>query len=87
MRNIYPRETSEFAPVTVTLDRVPTTTGVKFAVVSSGTRPSVWINPVTNNGLIGVMISGMSTGTYEVYAQVTNAPDVSVIDCGYFTIV
>jgi hypothetical protein len=84
--NVYPRETVEFIPVTVTVDGTPVTTGVQFAVVADGVRPTTFSAPVTLSGKIGVLISGLAAGNYRIWAQVTAAPETPVIECGYITI-
>ena len=82
----FPRETVEFQPVTVTVDGVAVTTGVKFAVVTDGARPTTWTDAVTLSGRIGVMVQGLATGNWRVFAQVTSSPEVPVIDCGAFVV-
>ena len=82
----YPRETIEFQPVTVTVDGVAVTTGVEFCVVSAGARPGTWAAPTTIGGKIGVMITGLAPGMYEVWAQITSNPEIPVIDCGTFSV-
>lgn len=82
----YPRETVEFQPVTVAVDGVVVTSGVAFAVVPYGDRPATFVAPTALNGKIGVMVSGMTPGTYRVWAQVTSVPETPVIDCGVFTV-
>lgn len=89
MTNQYPRETVEFQPVTVTVDGVAVTTGVQFAIVNreAGTRPTTWTAAVALSGEIGVMITGLTPGFWEVYAQITSTPETPVIDCGYIQVV
>ena len=82
----YPRETVEFQPVTVTIDGTPVTTGVTFAVVPAGTRPITFVTPTTLAGKIGVMITGMTVGNWNVWAKVTSSPETPVIDCGTISI-
>lgn len=84
--NTYPRETAEFQPVTVTVDGAPVTTGVQFAVVESGARPTSWTTPVTLGGKIGVMVENLDPGTWHVWAQITSDPETPVVDCGEFDV-
>ena len=85
-RNLYPRETVEFQPVTVLVDDVAVTTGVEFCVAASGSRPVTWIAPVTLSSRIGVMVEDLTPGDWTVWARVTSSPELPVIDCGFFTV-
>lgn len=82
----YPRETVEFQPITITVDGTPVTTGVTVALVAHGTRPSVWLAPTTLDGKIGVMLTGLTPGLYDVWAKVTSSPETPVVDCGIVSI-
>ena len=86
MTNDFPRESVEFQPVTVALNGVSTTSGVMFCVVKGSARPTTFITPTTLGGKIGVMVTGLTPGTYHVWAQITSNPEIPVIDCGYFTV-
>jgi hypothetical protein len=88
MTNIYPRESVEFQPILVTLDGDTVTTGVETQITLPSARPSSsgWTAATTLNGNIGLMISGLSVGTYEVWARVTDSPEIPVIDCGSFAV-
>ena len=86
MNTDYARETTEFQPVTVTVDGVSVTTGVTFAVVPSSVRPTVWVAPTTLAGKIGVMVTGMAIGIYDVWAKIASAPETPVIYCGMFRV-
>lgn len=86
MSNFYPRESVEFQPIRVTLDGVEVQDNVEFSVVPRDTRPDVFTAPTELAGKIGVLVDGMDPGVYTVWAQVTSAPEVPVLDCGYFTV-
>jgi hypothetical protein len=86
LTNAYPRESVEFQPVIVTRDDEALTTGVSFAIVPDGDRPTTFTAATVLDGRVGVMIQGLARGTYRIFAQVDNAPEVPVIDCGYFYI-
>jgi hypothetical protein len=86
MINHYARETDEFQGVTVLADGVPVTTGVKFAVVPSGSRPTVWSPPVTSGATIGVRVFGFTVGPWDVYSQTTTGTEVAVDFQGSFII-
>lgn len=86
MTNAYPRESVEFQPVTVTRGGVVLTTGLTFAIVPDGERPATFSPATTLGTETGVMIQGLARGTYRIFAKVTSAPEVPVIDCGYFYI-
>ena len=82
----YPRETVEFQPVTVTVNGALITTGVTFSVVAGDLRPTTWIAPTTLDGKIGIMITGLTPGIYQIYAKVVSTPEIPVLDCGTFRI-
>ena len=84
MVNAYPRESVEFQPVTVTRDGVSVTSGLSFAVVIDGARPTTFTAAATLEGRVGVMLSGLAAGTYRVFARLDASPETPVIDCGYF---
>ena len=82
MTSSYPRETVEFAPITVKVDGVEVLTGVTVSVVAAGVRPTVWVAPTTLDGKIGVMVTGMTAGLYDIWAKVVSSPETPVIYCG-----
>lgn len=84
---VYERETVEFQPAQVTLNGVPVTSGVQFAVVPLGNRPALtdWHAAAVDGALIGVMVAGYAPGDYEVFGQVPAAqPGPPVVKCGAF---
>jgi hypothetical protein len=86
----FQRETYEFQPINVTVNGSAVTTGVEVAIVELGARPSTWGTVTTIGTAIGVMVSGTAlggVGTFEVYAKVTDSPEVPVLNCGTFRIV
>jgi uncharacterized lipoprotein YajG len=86
MTSSYPRETVEFAPITVKVDGVEVLTGVTVSIVAAGVRPTVWVAPTTLDGKIGVMVTGMTVGAYNVWAKVVSSPETPIIDCGSFRV-
>jgi len=84
--NSYPRETVEFIPVTVTVDGVAVTSGVTFAVVADGVRPSTFSAATTLGGEIGVLITTPTIGRYTIWAKVTASPEAVVINCGSYDV-
>lgn len=84
----YPRETVEFVPVTITVDGVAVTSGVQFCVIPAydGDRPTVWSAATVLGNRIGFMTNTLTAtkfpATFRVWAQVTDSPEVPVIDCG-----
>jgi len=88
MTNIYPRESIEFQPILVTVDGTTVTTNIETQITAVSARPSdsAWIAAVTVDGQIGLMIEGLNVGTYEVWARVTDSPEIPVIDCGAFAV-
>ena len=86
MSSSYPRETIEFQPITITVDGAPVTTGVTVAIAANGTRPSEWVTPTTLAGKIGVMLTGLTPGLYNIWAKIASSPETPVIDCGFVTI-
>jgi hypothetical protein len=84
LANAYPRESVEFQPVKITRDGLVVTTGLEFAIVPDGERPVTFAPAATVAGNTGVIVSGLASGTYRIFARVTTAQEVPVIDCGYF---
>lgn len=84
--NTYPRETVEFIPIAVTIDDVEVTTGIEVAIAQRGARPTTWQAPTTLDTRIGILISGLTPGTWHIWARATAAPETVVIDCGPITI-
>lgn len=87
MSNVYPKETVEFQPVLVTVDGTAVTDDVELAVVVFQERPETWSAPVELDGKIGVMIDSYEPGRYDVWARVTDAPEIVVVKCGGFMVV
>ena len=85
----FQRETYEFLPVNVTVNGSAVTTNVQTAIVELGERPTTWGTAATLGTAIGVMVAGtaLGVGTFEVYAKVTDSPEVPVLNCGSFRIV
>lgn len=69
MSNVYERETNEFQPIVVVVDGVTltTVTGLNFSITDLSTRPSVWIAAELYGGAVGLWVTGMSVGTYQVW--------------------
>lgn len=80
--NRYERESTEFQPVTVTVDGTAVTSGVTLAITASGQRPVTYAAPVTIDGKAGVMVQGLQPGAYNVWAKVDSTPETVVINCG-----
>lgn len=80
--NRYERESTEFQPITITVDGAPATDGVTFAITPSGQRPVTYAAPVTIDGKAGVMVQGLEPGAYNVWARVDCTPESVVINCG-----
>ena len=70
MNSSYPRETIEWQGVNVTVDTVPVTTGVTLAIVPAGARPSAFTAPTILGGKIGVMLTGITPGLWDIWATV-----------------
>ena len=86
MANAYPRESVEFQPVEVTRDGLTITTGVEFSIVPDGDRPLAFTPAAVVNGTTGVIVTGLTQGTYRIFARISAGPETPVIDCGYFYI-
>jgi hypothetical protein len=86
MSNSYPRETTEFIPITVKFGTVTLTTGVETALTSGNTRPSSWAAADEVDGKVGHTISGLSVGRYTLWTRITLGSELVVIDCGQITI-
>lgn len=85
----FQRETLEFQPINISVNGSAVTTGVEAAIVELGVRPSTWGTVTTIGTAIGVMVRGtaLGVGTFEVYAKVTDSPEIPVLNCGTFRIV
>jgi len=81
-----PRETVEYVPVDVTVNGVVTTTGIEFAVVLDGARPSAWTAAVVLSSRTYVLLTGLTPGQWRIWARVSAAPETPVIECGYITV-
>jgi len=84
LTNAYPRESTEFQPVTVTRDGFTVSSGLSYSIVPDGDRPEVFTEAVTISGQTGVMVSGLEPGTYRIFAKIEGITEIPVIDCGYF---
>jgi hypothetical protein len=62
---------------------------VTLAIVADGERPEddAFDTPTVVGTQIGVMVDGLDPGRYHVYAQITDVPEVPVIDCGIFAVI
>jgi hypothetical protein len=81
----YLKESNVHQPVTVRLDGSPHYTGIKFAVVKAGVRPTDqdYADAAIVAGVTGVMTGGRDFGTWHVWAWVTDvSPEIPKIDCG-----
>jgi hypothetical protein len=85
----FQRETYEFQPIQVTVNGSAVTTNVTAAIVELGARPVTFGTVTTIGTAIGVMVNGtaLGVGTFEVYAKVTDSPEVPVLNAGTFRIV
>lgn len=73
-------ETVEFIPVAVTVGGTAVTTGVQFAVMPEGTRPTSpsWTAAYVLAGETGVLISGLTPGYYHIWVKVSSTPETPV---------
>ena len=83
--NVYPRETVEFLPLTVTDGDDPVTT-FQVAVTAYGARPTTWSANTELDGEHGVMVSGLAPGYYSLWAKVTANPETRVVHLGHIAI-
>jgi len=74
----FPRETSEFLPLTVTLDGDPVT-DYEVALAPYGDRPEAWEMAMDLDDAKGVMIDALAPGYWSVWARVTDNPEVPVM--------
>jgi hypothetical protein len=81
----YPRETTEFVHIVVTVDGEAVTNGVSFSLVPKTTvkpRPLTWTPATILDGKTGFMLTPGAAGDIQVWARVTSNPEVPVIDAG-----
>ena len=64
------------------------TGSIEYAIYREGEEPGAYAPAVVRNSKPGIVITGLTPGTYRVRARVTGAPggDIPVVDCGTFTI-
>lgn len=69
MSNVYERETNEFQPIVVVVDGVTLTavTNLSFSITDLSTRPSVWIAAELYGSDVGLWVTDMEVGTYQVW--------------------
>jgi hypothetical protein len=82
----FERETVEFLPVNPKINGVAFTGSFQVCIKPYLTRPDNWAAAVEVGGQRGIMIQGLTTGTYTVWAKITDNPEIPVIDCGYIFI-
>ena len=81
-----PRESIEFVETKVTLNGVTITTGVTIAVITEGTRPTVYVTPTTLAGKIGHLTEVTATvGIFDVWAKIVSSPETPVVYLGRLT--
>ena len=83
----FERESVEFQPVVVTRDGVVITSGIATCIAQLGVRPTTFIPSVTVGTQVGCMVSGLTVGSYNVWVQITDSPEIPVKNAGSFTIV
>lgn len=83
----FERESVEFQPIVVTRDGVTITSGIATCIAQLGTRPVTFIPSVTVGTQIGCMVGGLTVGTYNVWVQITDNPEIPVKNAGSFTVI
>ena len=87
----YARETVEWQGVSVKVKingvETKVTTGVTLCTVPAGARSSGFTQPTTLDGDIGVMLTGLAPGLWDIWATVGGyAPETPVVQCGTISI-
>lgn len=75
-----PRESVEYLPVTVTRNGVPVTSGVSFALTTSGQRPVEWTPAVITQSGTAVLVGGRPPGRFNVWARVIDGDEQAVVE-------
>lgn len=84
----YERETAQFQGVEVCFDGVPVFSGVQLSLALGSERPTQWQDPILRDGVIGLMVEGLTPGQWFVYAKVADGTgDIPVKECGSFYVV
>lgn len=80
-----PRETQEWlGPVTVTVGGTPVT-NFKLCLLPEGTRPptdpasATWLNPAMSGPDAGLSMSGLSVGTYHLWALYSTGLEPGIV--------
>lgn len=84
----YPRETTEFVHIEVKVDGQLVTENVAFSIVpriAGKPRPVSWTGAMLLDGKTGFLLMPADAGDLQVWARVTDNPEVPVIDCGIIT--
>lgn len=76
-----PRETKEFLPLTVYANDAPTA-DFETAVMKWPARPTGWTPAVTVDGEAGVIVDGLTVGTWTVWVRITTATESVVVRAG-----
>lgn len=76
-----PRETKEFLPLDVEANGAPAST-FETAVQRWPARPTSWAPAVLVDGVPGVVVEGLTPGTWTVYVRLTTAQEEPVIYAG-----
>jgi len=87
----YQRETKEYQPFRVKLNKVKVLEGVEVALLSPGSRPvsdTEWAQPVTLDGELCVKVDGFGPASWNVWVRVTSSitDEVPVMYCGNFEV-
>jgi hypothetical protein len=90
--NKYPMETTEYVTIPIKVNRVAVTTNIEYSVVPYANiqvkpRPDVWVPAVVVDNEPKWLLTPQATpGKLQVWARVTDQPEIPVIDCGYISI-
>lgn len=91
MSAALPRESVEYIELTVTVDGAPRTDGVQVAITTGSDRPDDWHAVTVIAGRTLALIGPgtdhpLTPGHYQVWARVTDTPEVPVLSVGRLTI-
>lgn len=73
------RETHEYLPLEVFKDGVAVTSGVSYAVVAWGTRPTTWTPAIESGGQVYFEVDNPAPGYYDVYVKIDASPETPVV--------
>lgn len=81
-----PHETNELVKLYPTLNGANVSTGVKYAIVATGARPTSWTTAEYADSIACARVSSLAAGNYDIWTQITAGSEVAVLFNGKITL-